>query len=260
MKAEQLIKERKAGRDKVYSMLKELRQAGYAVLRKKADGRTDWLIFDGPQNESDQPDPENPDQGFEPHPEKPDPENPDREFPDDKEINTETATKTERDNKDSLKETPTPKPRSLPQREKRTDPSERKLTTREKGTNQRAKSTNPRAGGSPPKPDPYDPRTEPIPDCIPPQAWADYCQHRQDLKAPLTPMASKRAIKLLTEAHEAGQSPEAIIDKSILSGWQGLFPDKNPPQRRRNPDGSHHQDNWRDRVCAGIDWPDLPAF
>jgi hypothetical protein len=105
-----LAKQRNAGKDKIYSMLKQLREAGYVTFRKYASGHTDWLVFDTKQDWADgsgNP-PDLADESSTPDPEKPGLESPDRAFPDDKEVNTETAVRTERATKTEQITPPSP--------------------------------------------------------------------------------------------------------------------------------------------------------
>ncbi|WP_425318297.1 hypothetical protein [Pseudomonas nitroreducens] len=54
------------------------------------------------------------------------------------------------------------------------------------------------------------------------ETWARWVQHRKEIRKPLTPTScSQQAAQLAT-----CQNPDAVIAKSIASGWQGLFPDK----------------------------------
>ncbi|WP_196913765.1 hypothetical protein [Pseudomonas nitroreducens] len=54
------------------------------------------------------------------------------------------------------------------------------------------------------------------------ETWARWVQHRKEIRKPLTPTScSQQAAQLAT-----CPNPDAVIAKSIASGWQGLFPDK----------------------------------
>lgn len=54
------------------------------------------------------------------------------------------------------------------------------------------------------------------------ETWARWVQHRKEIRKPLTPTScGQQAAQLAT-----CQNPDAVIAKSIASGWQGLFPDK----------------------------------
>lgn len=62
-----------------------------------------------------------------------------------------------------------------------------------------------------------------LPDCVPCDAWADYVQHRRQIRKPLTEAAARRAANTLLRLHGEGQSVRQVIDKSIECGWTGLF-------------------------------------
>ena len=56
-------------------------------------------------------------------------------------------------------------------------------------------------------------------------AWSEYCQHRAEIRKPLTPLAEKKAINKLAEIVDQCQaSQQQVIDQSIMNGWVGLFP------------------------------------
>ncbi|MBI6975115.1 MULTISPECIES: helix-turn-helix domain-containing protein [Pseudomonas] len=54
------------------------------------------------------------------------------------------------------------------------------------------------------------------------QVWADWCQHRKEIRKPLTKTTCERQAKTLAGHHW----PDAVIIQSISNGWTGLFPDK----------------------------------
>lgn len=69
------------------------------------------------------------------------------------------------------------------------------------------------------------------------QTWADWCQHRKEIRKPLTATTCAKQGKTLAGHH----APDAVINQSISNGWTGLFPDKVLPgaqqgQRRNGPD------------------------
>lgn len=53
-------------------------------------------------------------------------------------------------------------------------------------------------------------------------AWNDFIQHRIEIKKPMTALAATKAIAMLA----GKQNPVAIIERSIINGWQGLFDDQ----------------------------------
>lgn len=86
------------GRDRVYRMLRDLRQCSYADFERAADGSTTWIIS---ETRTTQPYAENTDKDKKPHPEKPHLEKPDLGFPHDivsteRAVNTETSFNTEK--------------------------------------------------------------------------------------------------------------------------------------------------------------------
>jgi len=57
------------------------------------------------------------------------------------------------------------------------------------------------------------------------RAWAEFAQHRREIKAPLTPTAAKRIVDDLAAVNESA-AVEALR-KSVKHGWRGVFID--PP-------------------------------
>jgi len=73
-----------------------------------------------------------------------------------------------------------------------------------------------------PKPPKFDPATLSLPHGTGlANAWAEFAQHRREIKAPLTPTAAKRIIDDLTAVNEAA-AVEALR-KSVKHGWRGVF-------------------------------------
>ncbi|UEC03947.1 helix-turn-helix domain-containing protein [Burkholderia vietnamiensis] len=67
-----------------------------------------------------------------------------------------------------------------------------------------------------------------LPDWLPADAWADWCEHREAKAkdAPWTMAAAKVSIKRLRKLLDAGQAVVAVVDEAVLRGWTGLFPVK----------------------------------
>ncbi|MGU7780509.1 helix-turn-helix domain-containing protein [Burkholderia sp. PU8-34] len=69
-----------------------------------------------------------------------------------------------------------------------------------------------------------------LPDWLPADAWADWCEHREakarDKAAPWTRPAAKVSVRRLTKLRDLGHDPVACIDEAVLRGWTGLFPVK----------------------------------
>lgn len=55
---------------------------------------------------------------------------------------------------------------------------------------------------------------------------AAFVAHRKAKKAPLTSHAADLVVKMLT----GHRDPDSVINKSILNGWSGIFPDGQPSQ------------------------------
>ena len=62
-----------------------------------------------------------------------------------------------------------------------------------------------------------------IPDFIDAELWADFEQHRIEIKHKLTPLARKYLIKKLTAWHLQGMDVDECLVNSIANGWQGVF-------------------------------------
>jgi len=92
------------------------------------------------------------------------------------------------------------------------------------------------------------PKFDPItakPSNVTEQAWADWCQHRREIRKPLTKTSCERQAAQLAKHH----APDAVINQSISNGWTGLFPEKVLPgaqqgQRRNGPD--FNDTSWAD--------------
>ena len=57
---------------------------------------------------------------------------------------------------------------------------------------------------------------------VSPQAWADWCQHRAEIKRPLTAKTCEHQARQLAGHPFA----DRVITQSIANGWTGLFPEK----------------------------------
>lgn len=81
---------------------------------------------------------------------------------------------------------------------------------------------------SEPKKQGFDPLAEPIPEWLDLPTWKNWVEYRNEIKKPFkTKKTFVEQIKFLTECHNSGVSPVAVIEQSIMQGWTGLFPLKN---------------------------------
>ena len=71
------------------------------------------------------------------------------------------------------------------------------------------------------------------------KAWADWLQHRREIKHPVTPTAAKEQLSKLTD-----MGPEravAALRNSTANGWQGVFePKDNHADKRKTDSDAEH--------------------
>lgn len=64
-----------------------------------------------------------------------------------------------------------------------------------------------------------------LPDWIPLEAWQGFIEMRKSINKPLK---TQRAINLnlntLARLRDEGNDPEEVLNQSVASSWQGLFP------------------------------------
>lgn len=63
-----------------------------------------------------------------------------------------------------------------------------------------------------------------LPDWLPIDSWLAFVEMRKKLKKPMTGHAMQLAIQKLGALRNAGHDVGAIIDSSVLNGWQDLYP------------------------------------
>ena len=74
-----------------------------------------------------------------------------------------------------------------------------------------------------------------LPDYINPDLWADFIQHRKEIRHKLTPTATTYLLKRLARFHESGIDVNLSLTQAIENGWQGVFEHDN--NRRQNGNG-----------------------
>lgn len=62
-----------------------------------------------------------------------------------------------------------------------------------------------------------------LPDWMPVDKWQEFLNFRKEIKKPLTLHGEQLNIKKLEHLRANGQDPLAVIEQSIMNGWQGLF-------------------------------------
>ena len=55
------------------------------------------------------------------------------------------------------------------------------------------------------------------------ESWEKFKKHRKAMKATMTEHAEELAIKTLETLMDEGNDPKAVMERSILNGWKGLF-------------------------------------
>jgi hypothetical protein len=88
---------------------------------------------------------------------------------------------------------------------------------------------------APRKPAKFDPMTA-KPSNVSEKAWADWCQHRKEIRKPLTAKSCEQQAKAL----EGHASPDGVLAMSITNGWTGIFPDKAASNVHQFPGQSRH--------------------
>lgn len=109
-----------------------------------------------------------------------------------------------------------------------------------KKTTERERERKPKppraAEDDPPPVHRYDPLLdERVPGWVPRELWADWCQHRREIRHPLTRLAVTHIVRDL-EGWAARHGQEAVLEAlrtSIKNGWRGVFEPK--PAARASP-------------------------
>lgn len=80
-----------------------------------------------------------------------------------------------------------------------------------------------------------------IPDWLDKEAWQAFCEMRKKKgqRAPLTELAAKRIIFELDRMRAQGQDTKAVLWRSVMNGWSGVWPHEStkiqePPKNVRN--------------------------
>ena len=82
-----------------------------------------------------------------------------------------------------------------------------------------------------------------LPDFIDAELFANFIQHRKEIKKPLTPHAKNLIIKKLSDFNSRGLDANKALENSIINGWQGVFePRADKNNYRKNSDLSNASD------------------
>jgi len=102
----------------------------------------------------------------------------------------------------------------------------------------RGADPDPEKWGTPPVSDIPEEETTPLPpsfalaESIDRQAWAEFEQHRKEIRKPLTDLARTKAANIL--APLSAEQQRETVNNSVVSRWPGLYPPK------VNGHGQHH--------------------
>jgi len=91
-----------------------------------------------------------------------------------------------------------------------------------------------------------------LPSWVPIDAWQGFCEMRHKGKRPFTAYAECLALRDLTALRDAGEDPRAVLEKSILRGWDGLFPVNGACDRKPASPTNGHASTPRSGLMAGI--------
>jgi hypothetical protein len=73
-----------------------------------------------------------------------------------------------------------------------------------------------------------------LPEWLPQEAWFGFCEHRKQIRKPITRRGSVLALRKLEQLKNDGHDPKAVLDQSVANGWTGIFPIKGGRQNERN--------------------------
>lgn len=78
----------------------------------------------------------------------------------------------------------------------------------------------------------FNPEEMDLPNFLPRTAWVDFCQHRKNIKKPLSELAAQKTIKTL-ESLSSEWPIEEVINASIVCGWAGVFALKDDSKKKK---------------------------
>lgn len=62
------------------------------------------------------------------------------------------------------------------------------------------------------------------------ELFADFVEHRKQIKKPMTQIAQKRMRMRLEKYEMQGQDVNALIEKAICNGWMDVWPEEKAPR------------------------------
>ncbi|MEB0170042.1 helix-turn-helix domain-containing protein [Pseudomonas sp. CCC4.4] len=94
---------------------------------------------------------------------------------------------------------------------------------------------------APANPSKFDPMAA-KPSNVSEKAWSDWCQHRKEIRKPLTSKSCEQQAKSL----EGHPTPDDVLTTSITNGWTGIFPEKSVGNVHPFPQSRHTGFDQRD--------------
>lgn len=74
-----------------------------------------------------------------------------------------------------------------------------------------------------------------LPNWLPKAAWVEWCEHRRQIKKPMSDLAAAKTIAGLAKLVAGGEDPTDLIDRAIANGWQGIFSAKGRSTPSKRP-------------------------
>jgi hypothetical protein len=94
-----------------------------------------------------------------------------------------------------------------------------------------------------------------LPPEVDPDAWKDYCEHRESsaaMRKGWSKTAKTKAANKLAQFSHAEQ--RAMVDKSVISGWTGLFEERNNGQNSGSSARNRQLNRYLDDIIAGEEY------
>lgn len=155
-------------------------------------------------------------------------------------------------NKAYLKEVNLPESgkKSLPESGNGTYPNQ--VNTKDKHTKDNKDNIN--KTPTPSKKSAFDPYCVVLPEWLSPALWKSWVDYRRDMKKPIKSQQTiTQQINLLERCKNKGYQPDEIINKTIASGWQGLFEPEGEKQYSRTQ--SRPAENFSSKDYGKTDMP-----
>lgn len=84
-----------------------------------------------------------------------------------------------------------------------------------------------------------------LPDTIDSDLFADFISARREGKKPMTPTAVRRLERKLARLQGEGHCPNKLLERSIINGWQDVWPDDSTMRQMSNFTERHTDVSWR---------------